>query len=70
MMLAEYLRYMTLHFLKGPPRLQEINYSNVVKDELDNFFFFFFFLMGNTSTLSKQVIKLHSCHAYMHDLSG
>ena len=65
MMLAEYLRYMTLHFLKGPPRLQEINYSNVVKDELDNFF-----LMGNTSTLSKQVIKLHSCHAYMHDLSG
>ena len=65
MMLAEYLRYMTLHFLKGPPRLQEINYLNVVKDELDNFF-----LMGNTSTLSKQVIKLHSCHAYMHDLSG
>ena len=35
MMLAEYLRYMTLHFLKGPPRLQEINYSNVVKDELE-----------------------------------
>ena len=66
-MLAEYLRYMTLHFLKGPPRLQEINYLNVVKDELDKFFFF---LMGNTSTLSKQVIKLHSCHAYMHDLSG
>ena len=29
------LSKLTLHFLKGPPRLQEINFSNVVKDELE-----------------------------------
>ena len=62
MMLAEYLRYMTLHFLKGPPRLQEINYLNVVKDELDNFFFFdgkYF----NFIKTSHQVTFLSCIHA-------
>ena len=63
MMLVEYLRYMTLHFLKGPPRLQEINYLNVVKDELDNFFFFFDGKYFNFIKTSHQVTFLSCIHA-------